>query len=90
MTYFPSPCKRGEGNRQQAGANPLLTNHFADGETLLMSLPSSVDVAIIGWIRPEQKFASIDDLKRNMVADAAQARDALKRAGGAFPQLGAI
>ncbi len=50
----------------------------------------SVDVAIVGWIRPELKFASIDDLKRHMVADAAQARDALKRAGAAFPVLGEV
>ena len=51
---------------------------------------ASVDVAIVGWIRPELKFASIDDLKRHMVADAAQGRDTLKRAGAAFPVLGEI
>ena len=50
----------------------------------------SVDVAIVGWIRPELKFASIDDLKRHMVADAAQARDTLKRAGAAFTVLGEV
>ena len=50
----------------------------------------SVGVAIVGWIRPELKFASIDDLKRLMVADAAQARDTLKRAGAAFPVLGEV
>jgi riboflavin kinase/FMN adenylyltransferase len=70
-----------------AGA-PLLEVFLFDFDGDLYG--QSVDVAIIGWIRPEQKFASIDDLKRNMVADAAQARDALKRAGGAFPQLGEI
>jgi riboflavin kinase/FMN adenylyltransferase len=70
-----------------AGA-PLLEVFLFDFDGDLYG--QSVDVAIIGWIRPEQKFASIDDLKRNMVADAAQARDALKRAGGAFPQLGVI
>jgi riboflavin kinase/FMN adenylyltransferase len=47
-----------------------------------------IDVAFIGWIRPEQKFESIEVLKRHMAADAAQARDALKRAGKAFPKLG--
>jgi len=36
-----------------------------------------IDVALVGWIRHEQ-----------MMADAAQARDALKRAGKAFPKLG--
>ncbi len=49
-----------------------------------------VDVATIGWIRPEEKFASLDDLKRAMDADAAQAREALQRAAGAFPVLGEI
>jgi riboflavin kinase/FMN adenylyltransferase len=47
-----------------------------------------IDVAFIGWIRPEQKFESIEVLKRHMAADATQARDALKRAGKAFPKLG--
>lgn len=50
----------------------------------------TIDVALIGWVRPEQKFASIDDLKRHMMADVAQARDALKRSGKAFPVLGPI
>jgi len=49
-----------------------------------------IDVAFIGWIRHEQKFESIDVLKRAMAADAAQARDALKRVGNAFPVLGKI
>lgn len=48
----------------------------------------TIDVAFIGWIRPEQKFASIEVLKRQMTADVGQARDALKRAGKAFPLLG--
>jgi len=50
----------------------------------------AVDVAFVGWIRHEQKFESIETLKRHMVADAAQARDALKRAGKAFPKLGEL
>jgi riboflavin kinase/FMN adenylyltransferase len=50
----------------------------------------AIDVAFIGWIRHEQKFESIEVLKRHMTADAAQARDALKRAGKAFPLLGDI
>jgi riboflavin kinase / FMN adenylyltransferase len=50
----------------------------------------SIDVAFIGWIRPEMKFASIETLKRHMMADASQARDALKRSGKAFPVLGAV
>jgi riboflavin kinase/FMN adenylyltransferase len=50
----------------------------------------AIEVAFIGWIRHEQKFSTIESLQRHMMADAAQARDALKRAGGAFPVLGEI
>ena len=49
-----------------------------------------IEVAFIGWIRPEQKFASVEALMQQMEADAAKARDALARAGGAFPVLGTI
>ncbi len=49
-----------------------------------------MDVAFIGWIRHEQKFNSIETLKRAMAADVVQARDALARFGGAFPKLGDI
>jgi riboflavin kinase/FMN adenylyltransferase len=49
-----------------------------------------IDVAFIGWIRPERKFSSVDALKSHMLTDAGQARDALKRAGKAFPMLGEI
>jgi len=48
----------------------------------------TIDVALMGWIRHEQKFEKVETLKRQMMADAAQARDALKRAGKAFPKLG--
>jgi riboflavin kinase / FMN adenylyltransferase len=50
----------------------------------------AIDVAFIGWIRHEQKFESIETLKRQMMVDSALARDALKRAGQAFPKLGEI
>jgi riboflavin kinase/FMN adenylyltransferase len=49
-----------------------------------------IDVAFISWVRGEEKFEAIDDLKRHMDADAAQARAALARARDAFPLLGAI
>ena len=49
-----------------------------------------IDVAFIGWLRQEQKFESIEALKRAMDADSAQARDALKRAQGAFPAFGDV
>lgn len=50
----------------------------------------SIDVAFIGWIRQEQKFESIDDLKRTMSSDGVQAREALARAGDVFPVLGDV
>jgi riboflavin kinase/FMN adenylyltransferase len=49
-----------------------------------------VDVAFIGWIRHEQKFESVEALRRAMLGDVAQARDALKRSGAAFPSLGEL
>ncbi len=50
----------------------------------------AIDVAFIGWIRPEQAFASIDDLKRVMSTDSEHAREVLARAGDAFPALGPV
>jgi riboflavin kinase/FMN adenylyltransferase len=49
-----------------------------------------IDVAFIGWIRHEQTFESVGALQRAMAADATQARDALVRAGNAFPLLGEV
>jgi riboflavin kinase/FMN adenylyltransferase len=49
-----------------------------------------IEVAFMGWIRPEQTFASVDALTQQMDADAAKARDALARAPGAFPVLGEV
>ena len=67
---------------------PLLEVHLFDFDDDLYG--QTIDVAFIGWIRQEQKFESIEALKRHMTADAAQARDVLKRAGKAFPRLGDI
>jgi riboflavin kinase/FMN adenylyltransferase len=50
----------------------------------------TLDVALIGWIRPEEKFDSIEALVAQMNVDAGRARDALKRSGDAFPRLGYI
>lgn len=49
-----------------------------------------IDVAFVGWLRHEQKFETIEHLKDAMLTDAAQARDALARAGAAFPTLGQV
>jgi len=70
-----------------AGA-PLLEVFLFDFDGDLYG--QTIDVAFIGWIRHEQKFESLETLKRHMLADGAQARDALKRAGKAFPLLGEI
>jgi riboflavin kinase/FMN adenylyltransferase len=48
-----------------------------------------LDVAFISWIRPEMKFAGVDELVRRMDDDSRHARTALARAGDAFPPLGA-
>jgi riboflavin kinase/FMN adenylyltransferase len=77
------------------GVRPM----FDDGAPLLEAFlfdfdgdlyGQTIDVAFIGWVRHEQKLESVEALKRHMMADSAQARDALKRAGKAFPQLGEI
>jgi riboflavin kinase / FMN adenylyltransferase len=47
----------------------------------------SVDVAFIDWIREEKAFGSVDELIGAMNQDAAQARNALKRAAGVFPPI---
>src|SRR6202012_3334601 len=47
-----------------------------------------LDVAFIGWIRPELKFDGADDLVRQMDQDASKARHLLARAPDAFPALG--
>jgi riboflavin kinase/FMN adenylyltransferase len=50
----------------------------------------AMDVAFVGWIRPELKFESVDDLVHRMNEDARQARRALAREPDAFPPLGDI
>jgi riboflavin kinase/FMN adenylyltransferase len=47
-----------------------------------------LDVAFIAWLRPEQKFDSIEALVAQMQEDMVRAREALARAPGWFPQLG--
>jgi riboflavin kinase/FMN adenylyltransferase len=51
---------------------------------------AALDVAFIGWIRPELNFASVDALIRRMDQDSSQARHLLARAADAFPPLGII
>lgn len=65
---------------------PLLEVHLFDFTGDLYGAP--IDVAFIGWIRPELKFDSVDALVRRMDDDARLARAALARTPGAFPPLG--
>ena len=70
------------------GGAPLLEVFLFDFSGDLYG--QNADVAIIGWIRPELTFSTLDGLKAAMTADMAQARDVLKRSAGAFPVLGEI
>jgi riboflavin kinase/FMN adenylyltransferase len=70
------------------GGAPLLEVFLFDFDGDLYG--QTIDVAFIGWLRHEQKFDSVETLKRQIAADGAQARDVLKRAGKAFPVLGVI
>jgi len=70
------------------GGAPLLEAYLFDFDGDLYG--QTIDVAFIGWLRPELKFSTVDVLKRNILEDSAQARDVLKRAGKAFPVLGQV
>lgn len=48
---------------------------------------ANVDVAFIAWQRDEAMFASAKDLMRQMKEDSRLAREALARAGAAFPPI---
>jgi riboflavin kinase/FMN adenylyltransferase len=67
---------------------PLLEVYLFDFDGDLYG--QRIDVTFIGWIRHEQTFESVEALQRAMAADAVQARDALARAGNAFPLLGEV
>jgi riboflavin kinase / FMN adenylyltransferase len=47
----------------------------------------AIDVAFIGWIRPELKFSSVDELVVRMKEDTRLVRAALARAPQAFPPI---
>jgi riboflavin kinase / FMN adenylyltransferase len=77
------------------GRRPTFDNGAPLLEVFLFDFAGSlygktVDVAFIGWIRPEEKFSSVDDLVRRMNEDARQARAMVAGASDAFPQLGDI
>jgi riboflavin kinase/FMN adenylyltransferase len=67
---------------------PLLEVHVFDFAGDLYG--QQIDVAFIGWIRPELKFDDVDALVQRMNEDARRARAALARAPHAFPLLGEV
>jgi len=48
---------------------------------------ADIDVAFMAWLRDEAMFASAKDLMRQMKEDSRLAREALDRAGDAFPPI---
>ena len=48
---------------------------------------ANIDVAFMAWLRDEAMFASAADLMRQMKEDSRLAREALARAGDAFPPI---
>jgi riboflavin kinase / FMN adenylyltransferase len=48
---------------------------------------ATIDVAFIAWLRDEAVFASAKELVRQMEQDSRLAREALARAGNAFPPI---
>jgi riboflavin kinase/FMN adenylyltransferase len=65
---------------------PLLEVHLFDFFEDLYG--AQIDVAFLGWIRAEAKFANVQDLVTRMDEDARLARDALARTRASFPPLG--
>jgi len=65
---------------------PLLEVHLFDFSGELYG--ATIDVAFLGWIRAETKFARIEDLIVRMDEDARLARETLARTGATFPPLG--
>jgi riboflavin kinase/FMN adenylyltransferase len=77
------------------GRRPTFDNGAALLEVFLFDFKGDLygnrlDVAFIGFIRDELKFATIDALVRQMDDDSARARAVLAAAPDAFPKLGNI
>jgi len=77
------------------GRRPTFDNGAPLLETFLFDFSGDlygkvIDVAFIGWIRPEEKFTSIEALVARIDEDARQAKLMLDAAGDVFPPLGEI
>ncbi len=77
------------------GRRPTFDNGAPLLETFLFDFTGDlygkvIDVAFVGWIRPEEKFTSIDALVERIGEDARQARAMLAAAGDVFPPLGPV
>jgi len=46
-----------------------------------------IDVAFIGWVRPEAKFDSAEALVKQMDADSSHAREKLAGVSNVFPPI---
>jgi len=57
----------------QAWSEPILEVHLLNSQlsTLNSQLPPQAAVEIVRFIRPERKFASVEELKRQIAADCA-------------------
>jgi riboflavin kinase/FMN adenylyltransferase len=90
----------GVGDRRHDGVASFGRRPMFDQGTVLLEIflfdfsgdlyGEVIDVAFIDWIRPELKFASVEDLVVRMDEDSRIARAALARAPGAFPKLGRV
>jgi riboflavin kinase/FMN adenylyltransferase len=65
------------------GGAPLLEVFLFDFDDDIYD--EEIDVAFLGWIRSEEKFADAAALARQMDADSVAAREKLAEAGEAFP-----
>jgi riboflavin kinase/FMN adenylyltransferase len=77
------------------GRRPMFDAGYALLEAFLFDFSGDlygkvIDIAFIGWIRPELKFDNLDGLIEQMKEDSRIARQALARHPDAFPRLGDI
>ncbi len=75
------------------GQRPTFDNGAALLEVFLFDFDGDlygkkIDVAFIGWIRPEMRFDTIEGLVERIKDDCVRAREALARAGPVFPPIG--